>query len=453
MTHRIGIVGSGPSGFFSAEHILRMCEECEVDMFERYFDPFGLVRKGVAPDSPKIREVTRAFDNIAKNPRFAYFGNVEVGRDISISEMLIFYDAIILACGMETSQRLGIPGEDLPGSYTANSIVGWYNCHPVYRSLDIHLDGRKAIIIGMGNVSLDVARILLRRVDQLKPTDISNEAIEKLEKSNIEEIYIVGRRGPAQAKFKENELLTLKELSDVDLMVKEDELILNEASKKEMKDNPSIERIVTFFERLRNVRRKNSKVINFLFYRTPIRVNGRGKVEEVIFEKNNLVGEPYNQKTEGTGIIDTIPCDMVVASIGYRGNVLPGIPFDERRGIIPNEKGRVIKNGNILERIYVAGWIKRGPVGLIGHNRADSLETVSCLLEDLPKLEKCTLRNREEVIRFLHNKNIRYITYSDWKVIDEYEQYQGKLEGKIRKRVCSIEEVWEILGKSKNCYT
>lgn len=448
MKYRIGIVGSGPSGFFSAEHLLRMCEECEIDMFERYFDPFGLVRKGVAPDNPKIREVTKAFDNVAKNERFAYFGNVEIGKDISIGEMLNFYDAIILACGMETSQRLGIPGEDLPGSYTASSIVGWYNCHPVYRSLDIALEGRVAVIVGMGNVALDVARILLRATEELRPTDISNEALEKLEKSKIEEVYIVGRRGPAQAKFKENELQTLKGLSNIDIIVREEELTLNEASIKEVENNVSVKRVVEFFKEYTNLRRKNSKAIHFLFYRTPVRINGRGKVEEIVFEKNRLVGEPFNQKSEGTGVVDNIRCDMVISSIGYRGNILPGIPFDEIKGIIPNEKGRVVRNGRILERIYVTGWIKRGPVGLIGHNRADSLETVGCLLEDLPKLERCTIPNREEFIKFLNHKGIKFITYSDWKKIDEYEQRQGKLKGKLRERICSIDEVWEILGKS-----
>lgn len=445
MNYRIGIVGSGPSGFFSAEHLLRMSKDCEVDIFERYYDPFGLVRKGVAPDNPKIREVSKAFDNIANNPRVAYFGNVDVGKDISIEEMLNYYDAIIIACGMETSQRLGIPGEDLPGSYTASSIVGWYNCHPVYKSLNINLDTKSVVIVGMGNVALDVARILLRKVEQLRPTDISTPALEQLATSKIEEVYIVGRRGPAQAKFKENELLMMTDLPDVDIHVMPEEMELNEASQKEVGNNPSIERIVEFFKRFSETKRKKAKAVYFLFYRSPIRINGRGKVEEVLFEKNRLVGEPFNQGVEGTGIIDIVPCGMVVSSIGYRGNIIPGVPFDDRKGIIPNEKGRVIKNGKVVERIYVAGWIKRGPVGLIGHNRADSLETVTNLLEDLPNFERCKYPSRDELIGFLKRKNIRYITYSDWKKLDEYEVKCGRLSGKIRQRICSLEEVWEVL--------
>ncbi len=449
MNYRIGIVGSGPSGFFSAEHLLRMCNDCEVDIFERYYDPFGLVRKGVAPDNPKIREVSKAFDNIANNPRFAYFGNVDVGKDISIQELLNYYDAIIIACGMETSQRLGIPGEDLPGSYTASSIVGWYNCHPVYKSLDINLNVKTVVIVGMGNVALDVARILLRKVEQLKPTDISIPALEELASSKIEEVYIVGRRGPAQAKFKENELLMLNELSDVDIIVNPEELKLNEASKKEVESNPSIERMGKFFNEFGGTERKKSKAIHFLFYRTPIRIIGNGKVEEIVFEKNKLIGEPFNQKVEGTGQIDTIPCGMVVASIGYRGNIIPGVPFDDRKGIIPNDKGRVVRNGEVLKRIYVTGWIKKGPIGLIGHNRSDSLETVTNLLEDLPTLERCKYPKREDVINYLKSKNIQFITYSDWKKIDEYEIQKGKMKGKIRDRIYSLDEVWRILEERK----
>ncbi len=448
--YRIAIIGSGPSGFFSADYLLRLHSDCEVDMYERYPDPFGLIRKGVAPDSPSIRNVTKAFDTIASNKRFAYFGNVDVGVDISLKELQEYYDAIILACGMETSQRLGIPGEDLPGCYTASSIVGWYNCHPVYHSLNIKLDGKRAVIVGMGNVALDVARILCKPVSELSKTDISNRAIEVLKESKIEEVYIVGRRGPAQAKFKENELLSMEEIPDTDVIIDPSELELNEVSKEEVGSNISIQKMLEYFEKFSKNQATHKRKIYFLFLRSPIRIEGEGKIEQIMFEKNRLEGSTFKQIPVGTGIIEKIDCDYVISCIGYRGNRFPGLPFDEEKGIIPNKNGRVIKDNEIIMGLYVTGWIKRGPVGLIGHNKPDSLETVKNLLEDLPKLQRCKYCSRESVIQLLKSKGITFINYEDWKKIDSSELERGRILGKIRDRYCSKEEMLKIVSKEEN---
>ncbi|MGC8739391.1 MAG: NADP oxidoreductase [Candidatus Hydrogenedens sp.] len=447
--YRIGIIGSGPSGFFSAEHILRLHPDCEIDMYERYPDPFGLVRKGVAPDNPNIRNVSKAFDIIAENKRFAYFGNVDVGIDITLAELQNYYDAIIIACGMETSQRLEIPGEDLAGSYTASSIVGWYNCHPVYHSLDIKLEGKRAVIIGMGNVALDVARILCRPVSELSKTDISNHAIKVLGESKLKEVYIVGRRGPTQAKFKENELLSLEEVGDTDIIIEPSELEINESSREEMTNHPSIQRMFEYFKKFSMNKVQKNRQIYFTFLRSPIRIVGDGKVEQIMFEKNVLEGLPYKQRAVGTGIIEKMDCDYVISSIGYRGNRFPGLPYDETKGVIPNRNGRVVKNDEIVPGIYVTGWIKRGPVGLIGHNKPDSLETVKNLLDDLSQLKENKQGSREDVIKLLKSKNIQFINYDDWKRIDSSEIERGKIIRKIRERFCMPKDMLRIVSEDK----
>lgn len=446
---RVAIIGSGPSGFFSAEHLLRLHPDCEIDMYERFPDPFGLVRKGVAPDNSNIRNVSKAFDMIASNSRFRYFGNVDVGINISLEELKTYYDAVILACGMETSQRLGIPGEDLPGCYTASSIVGWYNCHPVYNLLNIKLDGERVVIIGMGNVALDVARILSRPVSELSKTDISNNAVKVLKESKIKEIYIVGRRGPAQAKFKENELQAMEEVGDTDIIIDPNELELNETSKEEIEKNPSLQRMFDFFYKFSNNTIKKKRQIYFIFLRSPIRILGKGKVEGIMFEKNKLEGGVNQQKIVGTGVIEKMDCDYVISSIGYKGNRFPGLPYDENKGIIPNKNGRVVKGNEVIPGVYVAGWIKRGPVGLIGHNKPDSLETVRNLLEDLPILPRRIYDSRGDVIELLKSKNIIFITYDDWKKIDNSEIERGKFLGKIRDRFCSSEEMLRVITKEE----
>ncbi len=441
MKYRIGVVGSGPSGFFSTEHILRLHPDCEIDIYERYPDPFGLVRKGVAPDNPNIRNVSKAFDLIASNERVAYFGNVDVGIDITLSELQNYYDTIILACGMETSQRLGIPGEDLPGCFTASSVVGWYNCHPVYHSLNIKLDGERVVIIGMGNVALDVARILCRPVSELSKTDISNIAIDVLRKSKVKEVHIIGRRGPAQAKFKENELLSMEEVGDTDIIIDPSELELNEISKEEINNNPSTQRMFEFFKKFATNNPQKRRQIYFSFLKSPIRILGNGKVEQVMFERNALEGPVNNQKSIGTGIIEKLDCSFVISCIGYKGNRFPGLPYDENKGIIPNKNGRVVKNMEIVSGLYVTGWIKRGPIGLIGHNKPDSLETVKNMLEDLKQKQKHKNISREDIIQLLKSKNINFITYEEWKKIDSSEIKRGELMGKIRDRFCTPEEM------------
>ncbi len=447
--YRIAIIGSGPSGFFAAEHLFRLNKVCEVDMYERYPDPFGLVRRGVSPDSPKIRNVSRAFDLIAQNQRFAYFGNVDVGVDISLEELRRFYDVIILACGMETSQRMGIPGEDLPGCYTASAIVGWYNCHPVYHSLNIKLDEERAVIVGMGNVALDVARILCRPVNELYSTDISNKTIETLKNSKLKEIFIVGRRGPAQTKFKENELLAMEDIGDTDIIINPDELKLNRTSQEEVDSNSSLQRIFKIFSKFACNKPKKSKQIYITFLKTPIRIVGNGKVEQIMLEKNILEGPKNRQYPVGTSNIEMLSCNYVISCVGYRGNKFPGIPFDETRGIIPNKNGRVIKNDEIIPGIYVTGWIKRGPVGLIGHNKPDSLETVQNLLEDIPNLRPCLYPSRDDLIQFLNTNGINFITYEEWKKIDAVEIEKGKKLGKIRDRFCISEEMLKVISKEK----
>ncbi|HOV33160.1 MAG TPA: FAD-dependent oxidoreductase [Candidatus Hydrogenedens sp.] len=449
--YRIAIIGSGPSGFFAAGHLFRLNEVCEVDMYEKYPDPFGLIRKGIAPDRIKVKNISKVFDLIAENKRFAYFGNVDVGVDISLEELKRYYDAIILACGMETSRQLGIPGENLQGCYTAGAIVGWYNCFPIYHSLNIKLNGERAVIVGMGNVALDIARILCTPVKKLRHTCISKRTISILKDSKLKEVYIVGRRSPAQTNFSKEELLELEKIENTDIIINPDELKLNQTSQEEVDSNLYLQGIFEIFNKFANNKPEKSKQIYFTFLKTPIRIVGNKKVEQIIFEKNKLEGPKYMQHSVGTSEVEKLNCDYVISSIGYRGNKFPGVPFDETTGIIPNKNGRVVEDeehGSIIPGLYVTGWIKRGPIGLIGHNKKDSLETVKNLLEDLPKLKPYQHPSREDLIHFLKSKSINFITYEDWKKIDSVELARGKRAGKTRVQFCIFEEMLKVLSEN-----
>ncbi|MCR4337340.1 MAG: FAD-dependent oxidoreductase, partial [Candidatus Omnitrophica bacterium] len=337
---RVAVIGSGPSGFYATEALFAKTNDVSVDMFERLPAPFGLVRYGVSPDHLKIKNVIKVYEKIAEHKNFSYFGNVTVGKDVSVSELRKFYDAIIFTCGAESDRRLGIPGENLLGSHTATEFVGWYNGHPNFLNHKFDLSHEVGVIIGQGNVALDVARILAKTADELKNTDIAQYALEVLAESKVREIHLIGRRGPAQAAFTPVEIRELGHLNDGDPILDPQELILNEASQQEINDPQHAQRKKNFeilqqFTALPNLNKRRKVLIRFL--RSPLEIQGKNHVEKVVLEKNQLVGTAHHQKAQGTGVKEEIACGIVFQSVGYYGTPIPEVPFDFQKGIFPNQ--------------------------------------------------------------------------------------------------------------------
>jgi len=445
---RVAIVGSGPSGFYAAEALFKSGLTVQVDMFDRLPTPFGLVRGGVAPDHQKIKNVIKVYEKIASSDGFGFLGNVNVGRDITVNELRSFYDALIFSYGSETDNRLGIPGEDLPGSHTATEFVGWYNGHPDYRDREFDLSGEVAVVIGQGNVAMDVSRILAKTVDELKDTDIAQHALDALAQSNIKEIHLIGRRGPVQAKFTPPEIREIGELADCDVVVNPKDIELSPADQTEL-DDPSNKSAKKNYEVLKEFasRPEPAKTKRYFihFYESPVELQGDDRLETVVLEVNRLEGEPFKQKAVGTGEKDIFHCDIFFRSVGYRGVAMPGLPFEERRGTIPNEEGRIVEDGVVIPGLYVAGWIKRGPSGVIGTNKPDAAETVKNLIADAPTLAPCERPHSDALIEYLRGKGVKAIDFDAWKRIDAAEIERGQTTGKPREKFTRVDEMLGLL--------
>ena len=431
------MVGSGPAGFYTAGALQSGDLPVEVDLIERLPTPWGLVRLGVAPDHPNIKAVSRAFEKIAKVDGFRFFGNVEVGKDVDHAELARLYDAVVYTVGAQTDRRLEIPGEDLPGSWAATEFVAWYNAHPDYQQLEFDLSGERAVVVGNGNVALDVARMLALTEEELAPTDATDEAITALAASGIREIVVLGRRGPAQASFTPPELQELGELAGADVVVDPADLELDPASAAALEDDRATAR--RNVEILRDFAGRKPapkpKTLRLRFCVSPVAILGEGRVEAVEVVRNRLVaGDDGRIRAEPTEEIEVIPCGLVFRSVGYQGVPLPGLPFDERRATIHNEGGRVVGETGV----YVAGWIKRGPNGVIGTNKKDAAETVELLLEDARAglLAHDTGESLEDALR---ERGVDFVEYSGWEAIDEHERARGEEEGRPRVKLSSWE--------------
>ena len=446
-TLKAAIVGSGPSGFYAAEALFRERKDIQIDMFDRLPTPYGLVRGGVAPDHPKIKLVTAVYDKIANSPGYSFYGNVNVGADLTLAELSSAYHVVLFASGANTDRRLAIPGEDLHGSHTATEFVGWYNGHPDYRDCTFDLSQESAVIIGQGNVAADVARILATPVEALRRTDIAEHAIEALSNSRVSDIYIVGRRGPVQAKFTPVELMELGKIPGCDAIVMPDDLDIGDASATEL-ENPKSDDLRKNFEIFRKFAAGKStakKRIHFRFLESPIRLEQDpvSRTLKLSLAKNVLAGPAFSQAAQPTSTVSELRCGLVFRSIGYRGAAIDGLEFDAGSGTIRNVRGRCVNGSEVIAGTYVTGWIKRGATGVIGTNRADSIETVASIKEDLAALESTPKPGGERIQSLLRQRNIRFVHFAQWKIIDRKETYRGKLKDKPREKFTRISEMIE----------
>ena len=451
---RVAIVGSGPSGFYAAEALLKQSiPPVSVDMFDRLPTPYGLVRGGVAPDHQKIKSVIAVYEKIASAPAFRFFGNVLMGKDVSAEDLRGLYDQVVYAVGNESDRRLGVPGEDLKGSHSATSFVGWYNAHPDFREESFDLSVESAAVIGVGNVAMDVARILAEDPERLKPTDIAEEALEALRHSRVRTIYLLGRRGPAQAAFSPAEIQEIGALESADLVVDPREAALDEASKKDYQDPKNKKNVDYLQERAKAGEGAKPRKIRLRFRASPVEIVGRdGRVEAVKIERNRLVLDKDGRvKSEGTGIYESLPAGLVLRSVGYRGIPIPGAPFDEKSGHIPNAAGRVLQAAGttaVRSGEYVVGWAKRGPTGLIGTNRADSIETVKMMAEDAAAGRFCPASSPDPdaVTALLQKRGVRHVSFADWKRLDALEIARGRERGKVRLKFADVSRMLSALS-------
>jgi ferredoxin/flavodoxin---NADP+ reductase len=447
----VAIVGSGPSGFFAAASLLKAADatddlEVTVDMLEMLPTPWGLVRSGVAPDHPKIKSISKQFEKTAEDDRFRFFGNVVIGEHISVAELAEHYDAVVYAIGAQADRLLNIPGEQLPGCVSAVDFVGWYNAHPHFEETSPDLSGARAVVVGNGNVALDVARILVTDPDVLAQTDIADHALESLRPCGVDEVIVLGRRGPLQTAFTTLELRELADLENVDVVVdpadfenitEDDAAAVGKVCKQNIK-------VLKGY--VGKELRPGHRRIVFRFQTSPIEITGGERVEKIVLGHNELVSDDSGRVVaKDTGAREEVPVQLVVRSVGYRGVPTPGLPFDEKSATIPNTDGRV--DGSRNE--YVVGWIKRGPTGVIGTNKSDSQDTIDTLIADLTGADASELADfgadhADKLADLLAARQPKLVTDAHWKLIDEHERSAGEPHGRPRVKLPSLSKLLNI---------
>ncbi len=446
---RVAIVGSGPSGFYAAEALQKVAPDIHIDIFDRLPTPFGLVRGGVAPDHPKIKSVTRVFDRIAARPTVRYIGNVTVGVDIAVAELQANYDAVILAIGAATDRHLGIPGESLGRSHAATDLVGWYNGHPDFHHRHFDLSQTEVAVVGLGNVAMDITRILLTPPDLLATTDIADHAVAALRDSQITSVHLLARRGPAQAACTTPELRELGEIPGVRVVVDPAALVLDAASQQRLDEDDD------------RTARKNLEVMQgwvaaedpsaprrivIHFNVSPVALHGETGVTHLTLMENRLEADSHGQlRAVATGRTRDLPVGLVFRSVGYRGVAMPGVPFDSQRGVIPNSGGRVVESPQshtTIHGLYVCGWIKRGPSGVIGTNKACASETVDHLMADVAADRLPTAAGSPAVVvDLLRSRGVRTTSWGDWEQLDAIEQARGQVTGKPRAKFTTLPDM------------
>ncbi len=433
---RVAIIGSGPSGLYAAEALTRQNDvPVSIDVFDRLPTPYGLVRYGVAPDHQRIKDVTKALQRILEHSSVRFLGNVVCGRDLSHTELRRFYDAVIYAVGASTDRSLNIPGENLAGSVSATKFVSWYNSHPDWSAISMEVDAQGVAVIGIGNVAIDVTRVLAKTYDELKATDIAPYALDVLKESPVTDIHLLGRRGPAQAKFSTKELKDLTQLEAADLVVRPEEVELSDAEMDAITDATARRNVEVLRELADRPLSGKPRRIHLRFLVSPVEILGDGSVEGLRIERNRL---DERNRAVGTGVYETLPVQMVLRSVGYKGEPLAGVPFDHRMGVIPNDGSHVLRHGEIVPGEYVTGWIKSGPVGVIGTNKPFSAETVRQLLHDAPCLPRAAVRDPEAVTALLDERGVAYVTMDQWLALDKHETELGVAQGRPRVKVHNL---------------
>jgi ferredoxin--NADP+ reductase len=448
---RVAIVGSGPAGFYVAEHLLKQTDvPVRIDMFDRLPTPFGLVRFGVAPDHPKIKSVTRVFDRIAKNAAFRFYGNVDVGKDLTLAELKEHYHQICFATGAQTDRAMGIPGEDLPRSHAATEFVAWYNGHPDYRDREFDLSVERVAVVGVGNVAVDVARILSKTPAELAKTDIADHALAALERSRVREVTMLGRRGPAQAAFTNPEVRELGDLEGADINVLPDEVALDAASRAEIdadEDDTARKKVSILQEFAAQPRAGKPRLLTIRFLVSPIELiaGPDGGVCAMRLARNELYSEGGKLQSRPTGEIEELPVHLVFRSVGYRGVPVAGLPFDDRTGVIPNAEGSVTDPATRgpLRGVYVSGWIKRGPSGVIGTNKKDGTETATRMLADAAAAQVLTptAADGAAIDALVRSRRRDVVTYADWARLDALEMAAGERNGRPRVKLVTRADV------------
>ena len=434
MTVRVAIVGSGPSGFYTADALIKSGVDCEIDVIDRLPTPFGLIRAGVAPDHQKTKNVSRAYEKTALNDSVAYFGNVDVGKDVGIEDLKGLYDAVVLAIGSSYDRKLGVPGEDKKGVFGSADFVGWYNGHPDFRDLEPDLNTKAVVVIGNGNVAIDCARVLVKTPDEMSTTDIATHAADAIHAAPLEDVYMVGRRGPVEAKFTNVELREMGELQECTPIIDAAKIPGEVPAEEEMSDrdrrlkDKNLGTLRSFVDAEPAGRKRR---VHFQFYASPVEILGEDMVEGIRLEKT----EVRDGRAVGTGETYDIPCGIVIPAIGYQGQPLDGVPFDERNGVIQNDEGRV------SEGVYAVGWIRRGPTGVIGTNKHDGDAASRQIQEDCTDGGKA---GRAGLKDLLTEKSVRWVDYSDWQKIDEAEKSTAS-EGAPRRKLTRIPEMLAAL--------
>jgi ferredoxin--NADP+ reductase len=445
MKARVAIVGTGPAGAFAAANLRRSRGDVEIDLYERLPTAWGLLRGGVAPDHQEIKRLDDRFqrETLARGCRF--FGNVEIGTDISHAELMRHYTAVIYATGAQTDKSLGIPGEDLPGSWAATEFVAWYNGHPDYRDRAFDLSAKRAVVIGNGNVAADVTRILTRSVAELERTDIADHALNALRHSQIEEVVVLGRRGPAQAAFTSAEVRELGNMDGVAIAV--DDVTLDPVSERWLDEEGTFtarKNVQLLREFAAREPQPAARRIVLRFLRSPVEIRGGDRVEAVDLRRNQIVREgdgPLRAQPVGDDV-ETIEAGLVLRSVGYRAVPLPDVPFDERAYVLPNDQGRVLGlDGEVLPGVYTVGWIKRGPTGILGTNKRDAEETVTCLADDLHTLPPPERPEREQIDALLAERKPDLVTADGWRAIDAHERELGRGAQRPRVKLATRDEL------------
>ncbi len=433
---RVAVIGAGPSGAYAVQALCNATNRAgpvEVDVFDRLPTPYGLVRYGVAPDHVKMKSVIGSLRQMYRHAQVRFLGNVQVGQDLSIDDLRHYYDAVLLAVGAAVDRRLGIPGEDLPGSHSATDFVSWYSGHPDVAPERFTLDATSVVVIGVGNVALDVARVLAKSAGELESTDIPPRVLDALADSRITDIHILGRRGPAQAKFTSKELAELGVLANADVTVRPEDLVLNDADAAAVEDSPVLRRnLATLRSWAGRPLQGRPRRIHLRFFARPVELTGTDHVTGIRVERT-AVDQAGN--AVGTGQRDEIEAQLVLRSIGYRGRPIAGVPFDEESGVVPNDGGRVVDGRTPVPGLYVAGWIKRGPTGIIGTNKRDAAETVAAVLEDAPHLRRAAKRHRDAVLAALHRRGVHVVPWEGWEAIDAAELALGAQFGRGRVKI------------------